>query len=79
MANCKSCNASIEWVSTPTGKKMPIDGDPAPDGNVVLRGGKAVVLGPEMLAELPANVPRFKSHFATCPNAAQHRKEPARG
>jgi len=40
---CRSCGAPIFWVTTKTGKKMPVT---------------------------PAGI----SHFADCPNAAQHRK-----
>ena len=82
MARCSSCNAPIEWTtSATTGKAMPIDAEPHPDGNIVLRDGQAVVLGRAALEVQPADVPRFKSHFATCKFAATHRKpkEPARG
>jgi hypothetical protein len=41
--SCRSCGASIYWILTASGKRMPVD----PDGT---------------------------SHFATCPNAAHHRK-----
>lgn len=32
-SHCTGCNASIEWWTTPRGKKMPLDVDEA--GNVV--------------------------------------------
>lgn len=40
---CRSCDATIHWIVTPAGRRMPVN----PDGT---------------------------SHFATCPNAEQHRK-----
>lgn len=83
MARCVSCRAPIVWVtSSTTGRPVPLDAEPTADGNVVLRDGQAVVLGKAGLAELPADAPRFRSHFATCPHAGQWRaprKEPARG
>ena len=82
MPRCSSCNAPLEWAtSAATGKTMPIDAEPSSDGNVIVRDGQAVVLNREQLAVLPKDAPRFKSHFATCPLAARHRrpKEPVRG
>ena len=66
---CSSCGAAIFWERTKNGKHIPVDAAPSPDGNIEMRGGIAHVVGDE----LPL-APRFKSHFATCPNAAQHRK-----
>ena len=42
--SCKSCGASIFWLTTKAGKSMPVNHD-------------------------------GRSHFATCPNAQQHRKK----
>ncbi len=42
-ARCKSCGASIFWIVTTFGRRMPVDGDGL-------------------------------SHFATCPDAAKHRR-----
>jgi hypothetical protein len=78
VANCKSCDARITWVVTTKGNSIPIDVDPAADGNIVLRDGIAVVLSAKAAAQAPERT-RYKAHFATCPNAAQHRKAVARG
>lgn len=72
---CKSCGAPVIWAVTVKGARMPVDQAPADDGNVVLimseRGTEAIVVSsPD---EHPGVV-RRKSHFATCANAAQHRK-----
>jgi len=73
MSLCRSCGAQIAWFkSVLTDKAMPVDVEPVADGNVVIRNGKAHVLR--------ANTPvqddelRYVNHFATCPNAAEHRK-----
>lgn len=63
MANCSSCGAEITWVKTTKGKTMPIDA----------QGEKRVVLASDGTAEVKDT---YVSHFATCPNAAQHRKQP---
>ena len=65
---CRSCNAEIVWVKTANGKSMPIDAQPYEDGNLALVDGMALV------ATEPKGSPLYKSHFATCPNAKQHRK-----
>ena len=76
-AKCSSCDAPIVWaVSAKTGKRIPIDAAPVADGNIVLSGTLRVlvahVYGPGQLS--PAGHAHYKSHFATCPNAGQHRK-----
>lgn len=68
-STCRSCGAPILWVKTEAGKRMPIDAKP--ERRVVL-DPLAVRLGAD---ELTARVvDTYVSHFATCPNAAQHRK-----
>ncbi len=70
MATCKSCGAEIFWAKTTGGKNMPLDANPAMNGNIALDGDTARVVEPDMGA-LDA---RYTSHFATCPAASQHRK-----
>jgi hypothetical protein len=81
---CRSCEASIYWVFTEHGKRMPIDADPSAAGNVVLTvrlGGRiAVVLPPESLFEDEAitelrQQARYTSHFVTCPHADEWRSK----
>jgi hypothetical protein len=63
---CKSCGAEIVWVVTPAGKSMPLDA----------KAQTVWVLEPEGAT---AGSPKAKpvqargSHFATCPNADEHR------
>lgn len=33
---CASCGAPITWAITPAGKRMPVDAEPTPNGNVEL-------------------------------------------
>lgn len=63
---CNTCGAPVLWVrSYPKGKLMPIDPDPVEGGNVELTEHGVVVHGQP---ELAADGPRYKAHFATCPN-----------
>lgn len=77
-APCSSCAALIVWaVTASTGRAMPVDAAPADDGNVKLtaRDGQpplAVVVGNP--AKMFGVRWKYRSHFATCPNAAKHRR-----
>lgn len=56
---------------------MPLDAQPVLRGNVVLDDqGRAVVLSSLDLSNLPADVDRYRSHFASCPNSKGHRSKP---
>ncbi len=76
---CRSCGRPILWAETTNGKAAPIDPDPVPNGVIVL-------VQPSDPREPPVasvvkhagstSLPRYNSHFATCPHAAQHRKAP---
>lgn len=70
------CGAAFYYVRTmkkdgTTGKTMPLDPSPVDGGNIEVRDGFARVVKPE------PGVQRYRSHFATCPLAAQFRKENA--
>lgn len=60
--SCKSCGAHILWVTTSSGKKMPLDFEP--ERRFVIDAGEG------MRATLRNT---YVSHFATCPHASQHR------
>ncbi len=78
MSTCRSCRARVLWVVTDGGKRMPVDADPVPDGTLVIadRGADdtphVTSVAPDAL--LIDDPPRYRSHFATCPNADQHRR-----
>lgn len=57
---------------------MPLDADPVPEGTFIVadrsRDGLHVTyVAPDAL--LIDNPPRYLSHFATCPDADQHRRK----
>jgi len=68
-ATCSSCGAPIVWGRTATGKPMPLDAEPVDMRGLLMRdrfSGSVITL------ELA--YPVHRTHFATCPNAASHRK-----
>jgi len=71
---CKSCGQLFFWAETVAGNPMPIDATPSPDGNVLILGGKALVLRKgDPRRESHADQLRT-SHFATCQYAKDYRK-----
>lgn len=73
---CRSCGAPMIWLrSASTGNLMCLDAEPVADGNIVILDGKAVVRKGDLFEEnIAADAPRYKSHHATCPDAAKYRK-----
>lgn len=80
---CRSCNATIVWCETATGKRMPVDAEPHEGGTLVLisegAGTRVLALhfdsGDQRAERARAlRQRRHRSHFATCPNAGQHRR-----
>jgi len=77
---CSSCGAPIIFKQTVTGKQMPLDAEPNADGNVQLGwiGGEEVALllaepGDRAAAQIAGHL-LYMPHFATCPNADEHRR-----
>lgn len=58
---CRSCQSPIIWCTSAAGKPMPLDAKPE----------KRVVVDQHKVGRV---VDTYTAHFATCPNAAQHRK-----
>ena len=83
-ATCRSCGAPIIWRRTPTGGRIPLDADPRPnDGNVLDYGDELAIVvlshaGLVPLDAAPGGTLRV-SHFATCPDAAKHRRKKGGG
>lgn len=71
---CKSCGKPMVWYDTRSGNVMPLDPEPAEDGNIVIINGVAHTLRGDLFEE-KHDGPRYKSHFATCEFAAKHRKK----
>ena len=75
MPACKSCGAGIIWAKTIKGATIPLDAEPTKTGNIVIEDGNALVYNnPDAIAPRLRSEPRYVSHFATCPNADEHRK-----
>lgn len=79
MTRCRSCDAPVLWAKTEKGRRMPLDPEPytgsEPAGVFVLRFFEAgtptaVAVPPEAFKDEPL----YRSHFATCPHAAEHRR-----
>lgn len=76
--SCRSCGAPIMFIRLTTGKENPVDVDSltqvVPDSNgtpYVTTNGD--VIKARMVTE--NGVQAYTSHFATCPNAAWHRRK----
>ena len=61
---CRSCGQQVIWIKTVAGKNMSC----TPNGEVL--SGELVGAGTQ-----DATGVGYISHFATCPNAARHRKK----
>jgi hypothetical protein len=71
MSVCNSCGARIRWAVMPSGKRMPLDVTASASGNLVVVEPQRMLVG---FAQPGDSRPRYTSHFATCPNAAAHRR-----
>jgi len=75
---CLSCHAPVVWAQTERGKRIPIDREPRPDGNLVLLGdilaGQGTLFAAIFDPIRHTGKTRFVSHFATCPHAGEHRR-----
>ena len=70
---CRSCGDRIFWARTDQGKKMPVNDEPDPAGNLLITPGpypKATVVSH---GGRPPGTVLYSSHFATCKHANEHR------
>ena len=82
MNTCRSCMAPILWACSVKGFRIPLDPEPVDDGNVYIDGTAITNAGEKLPAAFiatqahpaPDGAERFKSHFATCPDATSHRR-----
>lgn len=75
-ATCRSCGAPIIWARTEKGKPIPMNAEPV---EVTPRGlFHLEVETPEVTRAYPFSARGYVSHFATCPQADQWRKEKER-
>lgn len=71
MSRCRSCGAPILWATTLNSRSIPLDVDPVAE---IPRGAFRLVGTQSPTAEGVDAGPVYVSHFATCPNADDHRK-----
>lgn len=62
-SKCKSCGAEIIWAKTHAGKRVPLDKEFENRFYFEPAKGDKVIFART-----------YKTHFATCPNAAEHRR-----
>lgn len=75
-ATCRSCKAAIVWAETVNGKSMPVNAEPVDNGNLVLTPAMDPRDPPQVRTlgrDEHAPMPRYTSHFATCPQAIAFR------
>lgn len=75
---CNSCRANVIWALTTRGKRMPVNAEPSPDGNIAIgpvtgRDGLPVARVLNTTQQFGRKDLRT-SHFATCKDAASWRK-----
>lgn len=84
MNTCRSCQARIVWAVTTAGKRMPLDAEPVERDGAVLAAHRT---GPDQALAVRPITPTTdlwpdehpaRSHYATCPNADQHRTDTTR-
>jgi hypothetical protein len=80
MSECRSCRAPIIWAATEKGGRMPLDAGPYdgddPRGLFVFRhDGLGRVFAMAVPPDAFPGEPVYRSHFATCPHANQHRRK----
>ena len=76
---CKSCGARIVWALTDGDKRMPVDAEPSARGNIKLvwipsLNEYRAVVQRDVKPDNVSKEPLYLSHFASCAQAAQHRR-----
>lgn len=71
---CRTCKAPILWGFTRKGMRVPVDPQPVLGGNLQLDSTDSGLV--VIYVQADPDVVRHVSHFATCPDAAEHRRNP---
>ena len=73
---CRDCGAEIFWAKWASGKAMPVDYNPVPEGTLCVRFFPGHVTVRFLTAEdiLRNNPPRYQSHCDTCSARASNTK-----
>lgn len=76
-SECKKCGAEILWAETKRGKRMPVDAEPTPGGNVELHEFRGELLAhvhnARSIAAARQRAELHTSHFQTCTHAETFR------
>ena len=75
---CHDCQQRVRWCLTEGARRMPVDPEPNPAGNLVRAGtlnGTPIVHVVTKDEEVPAGEPRYMPHFATCTGPRGKRKK----
>ena len=75
-SKCRSCGAEIKWLKTKAGKNIPVDvpKDYHLPGTMYGKNPSTETMYDAVITAVEYNPEYMISHFATCPNAATHRK-----
>jgi len=74
---CRTCHALMFWAATPAGGRMPVNAEPDPAGKLVMNLHPDGLHVESWRADEPKHAAprrRWTSHFATCAQAAEHRR-----
>ena len=82
MSTCRSCGEPVTWATTEgrpdkPSKRIPLDPQPHPDGTHYLRprgDGSMQAVHVPVLERAACPHQRYRTHFATCPQADRHRR-----
>lgn len=73
-STCRTCGAEIVWARMPSGKMCPFDAEETPAGGWDLIDDRGEVLAQRLTRVAGSGEPGYLSHFATCPQATEHRR-----
>lgn len=73
VSTCDSCGDQIIWCRTVNNKRMPVDVEPTPDGNLLL-SAERVPLATPVSRNGNDGKRLHKAHFATCRRPPRQRR-----
>jgi hypothetical protein len=75
VSRCQLCEQRIEWKTSVSGLRIPLDPQPNPLGTLrLLTSGHVQVIPVEERGTLTEPRPRYMSHWQSCPAAAAARQ-----
>jgi hypothetical protein len=79
MPKCKKCAAAIRFIKMQSGKYMPVDPDKKPyregGSEIFITDDGKMIRGHSPFGPEPVNGYAYTPHWATCPDAAEFRRE----